>query len=423
MKRIMRVALIVIVAGLIVGLGLAWARPSWLPVWAHLDPERLPSWARFDAPTPTPSTTKPDDDDGADPWRLIRLDSPEVARRLGVESVPVVQERHAHLLSANAETAYDAERMAEVIPRVAGVIREVRAKLGQVVGKGDVLAVVDSAQVGGAKAKYLMARSALELAQATYERTLALTRAKAAPGKTELESKSALNQAEAGLLDAEQALHNFGFTEADLGRLAEAKDTGNLLEIVAPIDGTVIAWDATLGEAVEPITQLFALADTTTMWLWIDVYESDIVAVAAGQPVTFTISGTEAPVFEGDVTWMGTEVDPLTRTTRVRADLPNPDGRLRANQFGQAEIRVSPEHEARIVPRAAVQIDGAVEFVFLPEGEAAYRPHRIFTRPTPRGDVLEVVEGLEPGQRVVTTRAYMLKAEMFKGRLGAADND
>jgi len=416
---------------LIIG-GVAWTRPGWLPPWARLNLEKLPAWARLGGPDTTSvdededsetGDAPEDDDDDADPWRIIRLHSAEIASQLGVEAVPAALERHAHHLAANAETAYDAEHSAEVIPRVSGVLREVRVRLGQVVHRGAVLAVVDSAQVGTAKAKYLIARSALGLAQVTYDRTVALTREKAAPGKAEFEARSALTSAQAGLLDAAQTLRNFGFSDADLARFAEAKDTGNLLEIVAPTAGTVIAWDATLGEAVEPTTQLFALADTSRMWLWIDVYESEIASVAVGQPVTFTISGTDAPAFTGKVTWMGTEVNPQTRTTRIRAELPNPDGRLRANQFGRAQIQLGQEHEAMVIPRTAVQSDGAVEMVFVPMDDHSFRPQRVETRPTDRDEVVEVLRGLKPGERVVTTRSYMLKAELFRDRLGAADND
>jgi cobalt-zinc-cadmium efflux system membrane fusion protein len=165
------------------------------------------------------------------------------------------------------------------------------------------------------------------------------------------------------------------------------------------------------------------MADTGTMWLWIDVYESDIASVAVGQPVAFTISGTETPVFSGRVTSVGTEVNPTTRTTRVRAELKNPGGRLRANQFGRSRVQVEQEHEAVVVPRAAVQADGKLEMVFLAIDDRSYRPQLVTTRTTERDDVVEVIKGLEPGQQVVTTRSFMLKAELFKNRLGAADND
>jgi RND family efflux transporter MFP subunit len=223
--------------------------------------------------------------------------------------------------------------------------------------------------------------------------------------------------------DAEQKLRNLNFDDAGIARIVRDSDVRNTLEIVAPIDGTINAWDATRGEAVEPTTQIFGMADTTTMWLWIDVYESDIVLVAPGQTALFTISGTDAPVFGGKVTWMGTEVNSTTRTTRIRAELPNPEGRLRANQFGQAMIQVESEHSSLVVPRSAVQNDGAADLVFLSQPDGSFRPQRVLARPTEVDDRLEILWGLQEGQKVVTTRSFMLKAELFKDRLGAADND
>jgi cobalt-zinc-cadmium efflux system membrane fusion protein len=415
-------------------LGVAWARPDQLPVWARPDLDRLLAWAHLggtagaegedvDDDVRKPDSPKAEGPSDKAALHDVKLASPEIAQRIGIETAPAVLERHAHRLTCNAETSYDARRSAEVLPRVAGVLREVKVDLGQLVHRGDVLAIVDSAQVGASKAQYLMARAAIELAQVTYDRTVKLTQVKAAPAKNELEALTALNQARATLLDAQQKLRNLSFTDADLARIARENDTRNELEVTAPIDGTITAWDATLGEAVEPTTQLFALADTSRMWIWIDVYEHDIATVASGQAVRFAISGAEEPVFSGTVTWVGTEVNATTRTARVRAELANPEGRLRANQFGQAKIQVEPEHDAVIVPRAAVQDDGNIQLVFLPVSGGLYRPRVVKTVPTDRDDLVEVVRGLEPGQQVVTARAYVLKSELFRDRLGAADND
>lgn len=431
MKRIIRGLLAVSVAAVLLGLGVAWARPGWLPAWARIDFGRLASMAHLGGPASPESRAAADEDAGTKPAgneglqsdRMVRLASAKLARRFGIETAEVTKERHAHRLAGNAETAYDGRHMAEILPRVSGVLREVKADLGQVVRQGDILAVVESARVGSAKVQFHTSREAVSLAQATYDRTVRLTQEKAAPAKTELENRTALNQAKANLMDAEQKLRNLGFSDAEVEQIGKSGETGNRLEIVAPIVGTVTVWDATPGEAVEPTTQLFALADTRKMWLWIDVYESDIASVAVGQPVSFTISGIETPTFSGSVTSVGTEVNLMTRTTRVRAELDNPDGRLRANQFGRAKIQVEPEHEAVIAPRAAVQSDGKAEMVFLPIDDRTYRPQTVVTRPTDREDMVEIVGGLSPGQRVVTTRAYMLKAELFKDRLGAADND
>ncbi len=433
MKRVLRGLAITVIGGGLVYFGLASLRPGWLPARARIDRDWLLAQMHL-GQSSTATKADADDDkkapvdeppakarDGSMPD--VQLASADLARRIGIETEPVVKERHAHRLTCNAETAYDARQTAEVVPRVSGVLREVRVDLGQVVRKGEVLAVIDSSQVGAAKVQYLMARSTLDLAQVTYDRTVKLTQANAAPAKNELEALTALNQARATLLDAEQKLRNLSFTDADLARVAKDNDTKNLLEIVSPIDGTITTWDATIGEAVEPTTHLVGMSDTRRTWLWIDVYENDSASVLNAQPVTFTISSTEAPVFTGKVTWIGTEVNATTRTARVRAELANPDGRLRANQFGQAKIQVEPEHEALVIPRTAVQEDGETKFVFLPMSATVYHPQRIETLATDRDGMIEVVRGLEPGQRVVTTRAYMLKTELFKDRLGAADND
>jgi cobalt-zinc-cadmium efflux system membrane fusion protein len=187
--------------------------------------------------------------------------------------------------------------------------------------------------------------------------------------------------------------------------------------------GSVVLRHAVQGEAVLPTSGLFAVADTSRMWLWIDVYERDIAAVGAGQAVTFAISGTdsgaESPAFSGRVTWVGTEVDPTTRATRVRAELANPEGRLRAHQFGRAEIQVGPEHNAVVVPRSALQRKDRADLVFLPQERGSYRAQRVTTRPTGRGDVVEVTWGLKPGQRVVTDGAFLLTTEITRGAIGA----
>jgi membrane fusion protein, heavy metal efflux system len=337
-------------------------------------------------------------------------------------SAVVGEEEHAHKLIANAEAAYDANHYANVSPRVAGFIREVRVDLGQSARRGDVLAVIDSAEVSSAKTQYLSSQASLKLAKATAERTQALSRTGAVAGKAELEVMTALNQAHASVMDAEQKLRNLGFEDAELRRILDDKDTRNLLNVVAPIDGTVVARHAVKGEAVEATAHMFAVADTSRMWLWIDVYESDIAKVKAGQAVRFAVLGSDPEqghTNAGRVTWIGSEVNEQTRTTRVRAELANPDGRLRANQFGEATIQIGGDHKAVVVPKEAVQRKDNVDVVFIPQGEGVYRPQRVTTRPTDRSDLLEVTWGLKPGQVVVSKGAFLLKTEIMKGAIGA----
>lgn len=355
-----------------------------------------------------------------DPLPTVKLKSGKLAEQIGIQTAAVLEEVHAHKLSANAETAYDANAYAEITPRVAGFLREVRADLGRAVKQGEVLAVVDSAEVSAAKAQYISAVAAVGLAQVTYDRIKSLARTDSVPAKAELETLTALNQAKATSLDASHRLRNFGFAEAELARIIRDNDTESELNVVSPIDGVVVVRHAVKGEPVQETTQLFAVTDTTTMWLWIDVYEADIATVKPGQKVSFLASGNDEGAFSGAINWIGTEVNQQTRTTRVRAEVDNSRGTLRANQFGQAEIQVGEEHKAVVVPKAAVQRKDNADVVFLPQKEpGVYRPQRIVAKPTDSGDFLEVSWGLKPGQRVVTQGAFLLKTEIMKGAIGA----
>lgn len=357
-----------------------------------------------------------------EPLSTVRLASAMLADKIGIQTAEVTEETHAHQLVANAETAYDANHYADISPRVSGFIREVKVDLGKAVKHGDLLAVIDSAEVSGAKTQYLSSQASLKLAQATAERTQSLSRSGAVAGKAELEVMTALNQAQASMMDAEQKLRNLGFGDPELLEIQKTKDTRNLLNVLAPIEGTVVARHAVKGEAVQSTAQLFAIADTSRVWVWVDVYESDIQKVKPGQSVSFAISGgnpDEGFSTLGQVTWIGAEVDEKTRTTRVRAEVENRNGKLRANQFGEATIQIGSEHKAVVVPKEAVQRKDKVDLVFIPEGGGVYRPQRVTTKPTDRADVLEVTWGLKPGQKVVSKGAFLLKTEIMKGAIGA----
>lgn len=354
---------------------------------------------------------------------VVRLASTELATVVGLKTAPVAEEEHVHELSANAETGYDSNRYAEIYPRVTGFLREARLDLGRQVKSGEVVAVVDSAEVSSAKAQYITARSAHDLARDTYARTSTLGISQVIAAKQVLADRAAMNQAQASLLNAEQKLRNLRFDDSDLARILKENDTQPLLDVTTPLGGTVVFRHAVLGEAVEPTTKLYTVADTSTVWLWIDVYERDVSKVEMGQKVTFNVMGggtDETPaVNEGKVTWVGTEVDQTTRTTKVRAEFPNPNAKLRVNQFGKARIEVGKSHKALTVAKRAVQKYENVDLVFLSEEPGVYRPQRIKGKLVGSGERIEVSWGLKPGQEVVTDGSFLLKTEIMKGSIGA----
>ena len=170
MRRAYRNPLAVIAIAVLLALGMAWARPGWLPSWADIGALRHAAWAHLGGSAAAKAHASDDDEEKkprneneAEP--IVRLASPKLVRRLGFEFAAATRERHVHRLTCNAETAFNGQHMAEVVSRVSGVVREVRVDLGQVVRKGDVLAVVEAAQVGSSKVQYHTTREAAGLAR------------------------------------------------------------------------------------------------------------------------------------------------------------------------------------------------------------------------------------------------------------------
>lgn len=357
----------------------------------------------------------------------IRLASAATADEIGLKTAEAEARTLAPTVSGNAEISFVSHDYAHITSRVAGRIADVPTDEGRMVKKGDVLVIVDSAEVGSAKAQYLSVLPVVELARREFQRTVNLRASNATSEKDELAANAALARAEAELLNARQRLLNMGLTLAEIERIARTKDTSNELRILAPMSGRLVERHAVVGEAVAPpsgavtsgqMQSLFDIADTGEMWAWIDVGEADLPRVAIGQDVRFTISGTVEPVFTGHVELVSFAVNAQTRTVRIRAGLRNIDERLRANQYGRAVIRVGPERSSVVVPRDAVQSDAGVEFVFLPQADGLrFRTQRVETRPTGRHGEVEVAFGLKAGDRVVTAGSFLLKSELFKSSL------
>lgn len=440
MRRFLPTILALSAIGIAAAFGLAIARPDLLPPWARI---KWPTSPQASTPE-APDTTALEDDAPDDGWcahvgkgaragckpslPTVRLARAEIAAKIGLETATAEARQVAPTVVGNAEISFVSHDYAHITSRVVGRIVEVPTDEGRTVKKGDVLVVVDSAEVGTAKAQYLSVLPVVDLARRDFNRAANLRATGAVSEKEVLTSQAALTKAEADLLNARQKLLNMGFSDADIARIARTKDTSNFLKIEAPMSGRLVERHAVIGEAVAPpsgavttgqMAALFEIADLRVLWAWIDVGETDVARVEIGQKVRFTISGTDHPVFSGVVDLVSFSVNPATRTVRVRADLKNIDERLRANQYGRAEIQVGPERTAVIVPREAVQTDGAVEFVFLPLPDGRrFRTQRVETRPSDRADQVEIAFGVKPDESVVTAGSFLLKTELFKSSLG-----
>ncbi len=351
-------------------------------------------------------------------YSTVQLKSPEVAQRADFKVVPVQARRLDETVSCNAEVAFDGGRYAHLAARASGIIAEVRVDLGDEVEAGAVLALIDSSELGSAKAAYLQARSLVGLWERNYARENALYEKNVGTEKDALEAETKLVESRVQLSNAQQRLKNLGLSEEDLTLVAANEDTSSLLPLRAPFAGLVIERDAVVGEVVSTVQSLFAVADTRRMWVMLDLYESDITRILVGQPVSATIDALPLESFEGTLTWISSNVDRRTRTIQARAEFANPDGLLRANMFGRAEIHVRTIESAILVPESAVQWDGCCNVVFVRHTDTVYQPYKVKLG-YKRDGYFVVEEGLPVGELIVTQGSFLLKTEILKGSIGA----
>lgn len=379
--------------------------------------------------------------------RRIQFVSEEAAVKAGVKDEPVREEAVVEFVAANGEITYDQGRLARLSARVPGSVWRVEKNVGDPVRAGELLALIDAPEVGRTKAEFLQALAQLDGKSKTLERMRPAFTQGAVPERQFREAEAAFQEANFRLLGARQALVNLGLpiqTDAmkdlpleELARrvqflglpeeIAKTLDpkttTASLLPVKAPFDGIVTAREAVAGEMVDPAKVLFVAADVRQMWLTLDVRLEDVNLATLGRSVRFRPDGSEDEV-AGAITWISTAVDEKTRTVKVRADLANPEGKLRANTFGSGRIILREESKAILVPSEAVHWDGCCHIVFVRDKD--YRKpdaYKIFhVRKVRLGTKdekhTEILVGVLPGENVASQGSGVLRSELLKGNLG-----
>ena len=379
---------------------------------------------------------------------LRRIQFPSVATvdKAGIDINLVDRGRVVESVSVTGKIVYDPTRVARLSSRAAGTAWRVEKNLGDQVKEGEVLALVDAADVGRAKAELLQAVARLDLQIKNYERLSGLDGV--VPGRRKLEAETAKTEAEVAVRKAIQTLANLGMNityesvqlvsgdelrrkvqllglpPSMIQHLSRTQTTFNLIPVFAPRDGIVVSRDVVAGEVIDTGKMLFTVADTSRMWLMLNVPLEEARYIAVGQKVMFRADGNEQ-VDSGTLTWVSTEVDGKTRTVMVRAELPNHDGHLRNETYGTGQIVLRNEPEAIVVPSTAVHWEGCCHVVFVRDRDFMTKgSYKVFhTRSVQpgvnMGDYTEMIAGLWPGEVIVTKGSGVLRAELLKGNLGA----
>jgi len=305
--------------------------------------------------------------------------------------------------------------MSSLVP---GVVASLHKEPGDRVETGDALATITSAHLGSAKASFHLASTAVKLWEKNQAREADLLARGVATEKDLIEAEILLAQSQIALGDAVQALLSLGLSSQQVQDVRRTNDTSSAYTVTSPMSGIIVDRFMAMGEVVEPARPLFAVADISYMWAMVDVHENDLRSVQTGQALVLHVDGLPGEEVSGKITWISTELDPRTRTLSVRADIPNPDGRLLANMFARAEVNLAQRPDALVVPESAVQWEGCCNIVFVRKSAMVYEPRKVHLGIV-SGTMCEVLTGLKIGEEVVTEGSYLLKTEILKGSIGA----
>ncbi len=367
---------------------------------------------------------------------------PTAIQAFGVKIEPVGVHTLTPSFTAPARVAFNAERIAHIGSAVTGRVALLPARLGDAVKEGDTLIVINSPELGEAQSDYIqkrtlaetalpivdLARSAYERAKKLYEESQGVSLTEVQRRQSELQIfESTLLNARAALTGATNQLQLLGMTEAEIRTLTETRTINPRYTVRAPIDGSIIRRDITLGALVRPdLDALLIVADTSKLWVLVETPEMRLKEVALGSRARISLAAFPGETFESVVSYISADVNEATRTAQVRVEVDNSNGRLRPGLFAQAEIfgrtpddkgagGVDQQAGVLAVPDSSVQMLEGKPVVFVPFTE---KPNTFLKRPVTLGPsvggMLPVLYGLREGEPIVVTASFILKAELGK---------
>jgi len=311
--------------------------------------------------------------------------------------------------------AFHEDHFAVVGPLVPGRISRLVAGVGDKVKRGQVLADIESSDVGQARAEFLSAKARFAAADANLKRETDLAEKKISSVRERELAHAQWVTEQAGVRAAVMRLRAIGLSPADISDAEKHDSGGGRVQMRAPISGTIIERKVTLGEAVERATDAFKIADTSHVWVSLDLYEKDLARVHVSQEVETRTDARPGEVFRGRVAFIVPVIDEATRTAKVRLEFPNPKGALHAGQLVTARIIADPKlatNEVLAVPRSAIeQVEGKT-VVFVKSGESFERRNVLLG--TSGGDRVEIRKGLNAGEMVAVDGAFLLKSELLR---------
>lgn len=296
--------------------------------------------------------------------------------------------------------------VAKIGSNVTGRLLKIQAILGQDVKKGEVLAILNSTELGTAQMNYLKAMSDANLKQRAVERAQVLIQADVIATAELQKRESERDQAEIEKEAAADQLRVIGMSAQDIQKLARTRKIHSVSPIISTVNGTIIERKVTEGQVVQPSDLLYTVADLDHVWVVAEVPEQQAEFVHEGDLVEAEIPALNNAKFEGKLIFVGDTVNPETRTVTVRMDILNLKHELKPAMLANMLIQGKPK-TIPVVPASAVIRENNKDYVFVILANGQYRLREV-TLDSPIDDMRRIRSGLKVGEKIVIDGAFHL---------------
>lgn len=317
--------------------------------------------------------------------------SPEKQQLIGVQFGQVEVTGGSETIRAVGKVTYDETRVAHVHTKVEGWIEQVFADFtGQLVKKGQPLLTIYSPELLASQRELLLAARARNLMK-----------------RSPLES--ALDQSESLFQAARRRLELWDLSEDQIDQVVKTGEPIKDVTLHSPISGYILERKAFPHQKVMPDTELYVVADLSRIWIMADVFESEAPRIRVGQPARITLSYYPGKTFTARVNYIQPQVDPMTRTLKVRLEAENPDLLLKPEMYVDVDLRITMPPRLT-VPVEAVLDAGERQTVFVDRGNGFFEPRQVETGARYGGRIV-ILKGLRAGERVVTSGNFLIDSE------------
>ena len=326
-----------------------------------------------------------------EPAGTVSID-PVTVQNIGVRTARAEQRNLSHAVRAVGRVDFNEERLARQHPKTEGWIEVLRVSTtGSVVKKDDILLSIYSPQLVSSQEEYLLALNNLQvLKDSPYE-------------EIRRGARDLVNS-------ARQRLLLLDVPEHQIHELETTRELKKRIHIHSPFDGTVMKVGVREGQYVTPKTELYMLADLSRVWVYVDVYEEDLPWVKQGDKADMRVRAVPGRTFRGTVTYIYPYMERKTRTARVRLEFDNPDLLLKPEMFANITLRSGRVVDAVVVPSEAVVRSGERDLVFVVRAPGKFEPRPVVLG-LASGGLVQIIEGVAPGEEVVTSAQFLIDSE------------